>query len=424
MVWNEMVPDRYPAVIYTPKSADEVGQLVRTVIPADQRISVRSGGHNWLGTSLRNDAALISLCELRHVAVAPDGRQATVGPGATHQILANAIALYGLAFPIGHCPSVGLGGYLLAGGMGWNMRAWGPACCNVVAADVVTVDGRHLRIDDRRYPDLFWALRGGSAGFPGIVTAFVLKLHALPRIVSRSIRFRLRFLPDLVEHVAGHLKASPPGLEMAIIVRCPQDAQDNDPLATLSATTFADTTAEAEARMNHAVAGLPNRDSAVADTGIRIAVFNELEGEGGWFKGRRYFADTCWVAGHMHEVAARAATAITKAPSAASRIVLSYGFMPSSDPDVAFTRFGDLTVNFYATWDNPAGDEENVRWVRESTKSLGKLSQGHYIGESDLSADPARLLESYPARKIGRLRSIRRIYDPELRLHSFLSETS
>ena len=421
MVWNEMTPERYPAVIYTPESSDEVGHLVRDVIPDGQRISVRSGGHNWLGASLRQDGALINLSELRDVNVTPDGRYASVGPGATHQTLADVIAPRGLAFPIGHCPSVGLGGYLLAGGMGWNMQTWGPACCNVAAADVVMADGRQERIDDTSHPDLFWALRGGSAGFPGIVTAFVLNLHALPQVVSRSVSFPLPILPDLLRDVAGYLTVNPPGLEMALIVRRPQDARGQAPRVTLSAIAFAATGNEAEARIGRAIASLSVRDSGLADSGNRIAVFNELEGEGGWFKGRRYFADTSWVSGHLRKVGTHVANAISYAPSDASRIVLSFGFMPPPEPDVAFTQYGDLTVNFYATWEDPAADARNISWVRGSAASLGELTIGHYIGESDLSVDSARLLESYPAHKLARLRDASQTYDPARRLHSFLS---
>jgi FAD/FMN-containing dehydrogenase len=416
-----MTPERYPSVIYTPESADEVGHLVRNVIPSGQRISVRSGGHNWLGTSLRNDAALINLSKLDDVEIRPDGRHASVGPGATHQMLSDATVRRDLAFPIGHCPTVGLGGYLLSGGMGWNMHTWGPACWNVVAAEVVMADGRRERVDDNRHADLFWALRGGSAGFPGIVTAFALKLHTLPQMVSRSLSFPLPFLHDLLAHVADYLTINPPGLEMALIVRRPPGAPSQDASATLSATAFADTRIEADARIDRAIASLPASDSALADSGNRIAVLNQLEGEGGWLKGPRYFADTTWVAGNMREVGSQVANAISDAPSAASRIVLSFGFVPQSQFDVAFTCFGELTVNFYATWEDPAADELNIKWVRESMKSLAELSLGHYIGESDLSAQPARLLESYPDHKLARLRVVTQTYDPSARLHGFLS---
>ena len=30
---------------------------------------------------------------------------------------------HGFMFPGGHCPDVGLGGFLLQGGMGWNCKA-------------------------------------------------------------------------------------------------------------------------------------------------------------------------------------------------------------------------------------------------------------------------------------------------------------
>ena len=54
---------------------------------------------------------------------------------------------HGLVFPGGHCSTVGLGGYLLQGGQGWNSRHWGWACENVLGVDVVTPDGELVHAD-------------------------------------------------------------------------------------------------------------------------------------------------------------------------------------------------------------------------------------------------------------------------------------
>jgi FAD/FMN-containing dehydrogenase len=47
-----------------------------------------------------------------------------------------------LAFPVGHCGHVGLSGFLLSGGLGWNSGHWGPACLSIRGLEVVTADGR------------------------------------------------------------------------------------------------------------------------------------------------------------------------------------------------------------------------------------------------------------------------------------------
>ena len=83
----------------------------------------------------------------------------------------------------GHCASVGLGGYLLQGGQGWNGRSRGWACQSVTGLDVVTADGRLVHADAEANPDLLWAARGAGPGFPGIVTRFYLQTYEAARVM-------------------------------------------------------------------------------------------------------------------------------------------------------------------------------------------------------------------------------------------------
>src|SRR5262249_21377172 len=148
------------------------------------------------------------------VTVDVDRRLALVEPAATHRDLARQIAPRGLAFPIGHCPTVGLGGYLLAGGFGWNPASWGPACWSVQAIEVTIADGRHLVADRDHYPDLFWAARGAGPGFPGIVTRFHLELRQLPKIMSHRAPYRLSALRKLALWAASTVRGRAAGVEI------------------------------------------------------------------------------------------------------------------------------------------------------------------------------------------------------------------
>ena len=218
-VWNSRVPDRFPDSIALPSNTAEVTEVVRDAVRSGQRIAVRSGGHNWQGTCLRDGGVLVDLGKLTQVKMDSKRAQAQVGAGATHKTLSDELVKHGLAFPIGHCPSVGLGGYLLAGGMGWNLRGWGPACWSVRAADVVKADGDVIRVDMSTDPELMWALRGGASGFPGLVASFHLDLFRLPQIAVRYLEFELSSLPNLLRSIAEELQASDPGLEVSLIAR-------------------------------------------------------------------------------------------------------------------------------------------------------------------------------------------------------------
>jgi FAD/FMN-containing dehydrogenase len=94
--------------------------------------------------------------------------------------LAPALNARGRMFPGGHCPSVGLGGFLLQGGQGWNCRTLGWACESVRAIDIVTADGELVHASEDENTDLLWAARGAGPGFFGVVTRFHLRLHPRP----------------------------------------------------------------------------------------------------------------------------------------------------------------------------------------------------------------------------------------------------
>jgi FAD/FMN-containing dehydrogenase len=141
MVWNERIPERFPDVIVSVSSDADVIEAVKLARSRGLRISVRAGGHSWIATPLRDGGMLIDLSRLNRVTVDAAGRTATAEPAIKNTELVAALAQHELAFPAGHCPTVAIGGYLLAGGQGWNQGGWGIACSNVLAIDLANANG-------------------------------------------------------------------------------------------------------------------------------------------------------------------------------------------------------------------------------------------------------------------------------------------
>ena len=128
-------------------------------------------------------------------------------------------AKHGLAVGFGDTGSVGLGGLVTGGGVGYLARKHGLTIDNLLAADVVTADGQVRRVDADTEPELFWAIRGGGGNF-GVVTRFQFRLAELPQVVGGML-----VLPATAETVAGFLAAAeeaPDELStIANVMNCP-----------------------------------------------------------------------------------------------------------------------------------------------------------------------------------------------------------
>ena len=104
---------------------------------------------------------------------------------------------------LGDAGSVGIGGITLAGGVGFLARKNGLTIDDLLAAEVVTADGRgRSRRARTREPDLFWAIRGGESNF-GVATRFRLRLHEISEIVGGML-----ILPATPETITGFLEAA------------------------------------------------------------------------------------------------------------------------------------------------------------------------------------------------------------------------
>ena len=139
----------------------------------DMPFAIRGGGHSYSGYSSSHDL-VIDMREMRAISHDAETGQVRVEAGVLNGQLYSALSKAGRMITHGRCPSVGAAGYLLGGGIGFNMRRLGMAADALTSAEIVTADGQLRTLSSDVNPDLFWAIRGGAGGNFGVNTSFTL----------------------------------------------------------------------------------------------------------------------------------------------------------------------------------------------------------------------------------------------------------
>ena len=183
--------DQRPAAVVEAAGVEDVQAVLRS----GMRVAPQATGH---GSELLPDlegAVLLKTSRLRDVTV-EDGI-VRAGAGALAGDIAAAAGEHGLAPVLGLAAGVGATGLALGGGTGWLSRAYGLACNNVRAFEVVLASGERARVDADHEPELFWALRGG--GSFAVVTALELEAHPVPEVSAGMLAWPAERAGEILE---------------------------------------------------------------------------------------------------------------------------------------------------------------------------------------------------------------------------------
>jgi FAD/FMN-containing dehydrogenase len=407
--------DRHPAVVVRPIDAEEVSAVVSVARETGLELAVKSGGHSGPGFGVSDGGIVLDLSAMKGLDIDADGRSAWAETGLTAGEYTTAAGAHGLATGFGDTGSVGIGGITLGGGIGFLVRKHGLTIDDLLAAEVVTADGRLLHVDENTHPDLFWAIRGGGGNF-GVATRFRFRLHDVPSIVGGILM--LPATPEVIASFVAEAEAAPDELStIANVMTAPPmpfiPDEHHGELAIFALMAYAGDTEAGE----RAVAPFRSLAEPLADL-LRPMSYPELylpneEGYHPIAVGHTRFAD------HIDEEAAATIldhVATSPAMMAVTQIRALGGAMARVPADAtAFAhRESRLMVTVAAVYERVDETSQHQAWVDELAGILREeqTDRGAYVNFLGDEGEPG-IREAYPGATWDRLRSIKRRYDPE-----------
>jgi FAD/FMN-containing dehydrogenase len=336
----------------------------------------------------------------------------------------NETQAHGLATTGGIVSHTGVAGLTLGGGVGWLMRKHGLTIDNLLAADVVTAEGKRLRASENEHPDLFWALRGGGGNF-GVVTSFEFRLHSVgPTVLAGPIFWDATDAGEVLRFYRDFLRDAPD--ELGTVVRfgtAPPLAAIPEHLhwrpVVMIGTCYAGPIEHGEqalrplracrAPLLDLVGPMPYVDfQSALDSTVAHA----------W----NYY----WKSTHLPELRDDLIDVIAEHAFSGSspRSYVAMFHLKGAVSRVAEggTAFGNRQASHAITLDSvwrPGEDfgDRDTAWVRKFFAALGRFREGVYVNFLGGDEDPGRVREAYGAAVYERLVKVKTTYDPDNVFH-------
>jgi FAD/FMN-containing dehydrogenase len=164
--------NQLPQAVAVVDSPQTIQATIKWCLKNNIPFRIKGGGHSYAGFSTC-PGLVISTEKLNTVDIR--GEIATVGAGVINYNLYDALKAAKRTMTHGRCPTVGVAGFVMGGGIGFDMRRLGVASDHLISAQIVLANGQLVSASATENADLFWALRGGAGGNFGVATSFQFK---------------------------------------------------------------------------------------------------------------------------------------------------------------------------------------------------------------------------------------------------------
>lgn len=417
-VFNAMI-DRRPRLIARCTSADDVVAVISYARAQGLAMSVYGGGHGVTGAAVVDDGIVCDLRGLRGIHVDPAAGTVRAEGGVTWGDFDAAAEAHGLGVTGGRVPSTGIAGLALGSGSGWLERKFGFTCDNLLAAEVVTADGRQVVASATENPELFWGIRGGGGNF-GVVTAFHLRVYPMPNpMLAGMLLYPSEMAGDVLRKYREFMSTAPDevGGGVAFITAPPADFVPEPvrghPMVAVILTYAGPPDLGTEVLRPLRDYGPPPVD-LVAPMPYTAAQ-RLIEG------GNPHGMQNYWSADFLSDLPDEAVEILvhhgTRPVSPLSQmLVIPGGGALSRVPEDA-TAFGQRqapwNTHFLSMWPDPADTDKNIAYTRAISAGMDPWKTGrtylNYIGDEGT----ARVQSAFGPEKFARLQALKRVWDPD-----------
>jgi FAD/FMN-containing dehydrogenase len=414
-VYNLRFDAATPAAVVTITSVDDLRRAMTFAAESALRVAARSGGHSYVGDSAMAGAVVLDLRPLGSSVAYDDGTQrVTVSPATDLATVQAELAAYGRSIPSGSCPSVGIAGLTLGGGVGADARRCGLTCDALESVSVVLPGGDAVTASADDHADLHWALRGGGGGHNGIVTSLTYRTFDAPDRDLVGLTFPGGAAADVLTGWHAWVTAADRDTWAMVTL----SSSGGDVACRLTATTAAGGGDQLVQNLVTAIGVTPEVDTRRSFTHAQLASY--LSGGDDARRPRAVLAGSD-VLGEMSSATARsmvAAVAATTVPVSAVAESLSGAVGDVAADATAFPwRDGAINVQWYSEPTGADAAAGAARWLSAAHDAVRDHSIGRYVNylEPDVPA------ATYFGPNLARLATVRQTYDPNSIIASSLS---
>lgn len=417
-LFNTRFDNSTPAAVVTVMSVGDLQKAMSFAVGGGIKIAARSGGHSYIGDSAGNGAMVIDLRQL------PGGTSydehsglATVSAAAELNSVQGSLAADRRSIPTGSCPTVGVAGLTLGGGLGADSRRCGLTCDALASATVVLPSGEAVTAAPDDHDDLYWALRGGGGGHFGVATSFTFRTFS---IADRDVVTLVFPEAHAAQVISGwHAWLSPSDRASWGMVNITVSSSGMQCSVVLA--TGAGTGSAAANDLSAAVGVQPVSESVQT---LNHMDFVEYFAGGADATRPRAVVAGSDVIGDMTPAAAESIVAAAAArPQTAGSVTAVVESLSGAVNDVdpggsAFPwRRQAACIQWYTEPASPASVDVANDWLERAHDAVRAQSVGGYVNYVEAGVPAAR----YFADNLARLASIRQKYDPRSSMYSSVS---